>query len=171
MIHQEILDRLNGWIDSIKGKLTDHQVSEVYDILDDYRKDNQVLKTSSRLLLYHVEDVIGLAQIESGKFTKILEQFDVKSAVEDIMSIQKLSALQKKVKMTCQFYHFPRRLDATLDYTVYSDLKRFQQVLLNLQSNSLKFSSAGGCIWIKVYYIAGTQQGIEKETHVDNFFD
>lgn len=131
-----------------------------------------MLKTSSRLLLYHVEDVIGLAQIKSGKFTKILEEFDVKSAVEDIMSIQNLSAQQKKVSMTCQFFNFPRNNDATVKYSVYSDLKRFQQVLLNLQSNSLKFSISGDSIWIKVYFVPRNQTGhrILKDSYVDNFF-
>lgn len=85
-----------------------------------------MLKTSSKLLLYHVEDVIGLAQIKSGKFTKILEDFDIKTAVEDIVSIQKLSAIQKKVEITCEFFNFPKFSDQTPDYIVYSDIKRFQ---------------------------------------------
>ena len=66
-----------------------------------------MLKTSSKLLLYHVEDVIGLAQIKSGKFTKILEHFDVKTAVEEIVSIQKLSATQRNVRLQCEFFNFP----------------------------------------------------------------
>lgn len=99
-----------------------------------------------------MEDVIGLAQIKSGKFTKILDAFSIKTAVEDIISIQKLSAVRKRVSISCSFYNFPED-GLSSNYTVYSDIKRFQQVLLNLQSNSLKFSIAGDSIKIKVHFV------------------
>ena len=66
-----------------------------------------MLKTSSKLLLYHVEDVIGLAQIKSGKFSKVQEHFDVKTAIEEIISIQHQSATQKNVGLECEFFNFP----------------------------------------------------------------
>lgn len=56
-------------------------------IMQEYKEDNHVIKTSSQLLLYHVEDVLGMAQIKSGKFSKQMENFDLKLAVEEIMGI------------------------------------------------------------------------------------
>lgn len=41
------MDRLQDWIDGVKDKLTEAQIAQVSDILEDYKKDNQVLKTSS----------------------------------------------------------------------------------------------------------------------------
>ena len=40
VIHQEILDRLNSWIEAIREKLTEQQVEEINEILADYKKDN-----------------------------------------------------------------------------------------------------------------------------------
>ena len=36
----------------------------------------------------NVEDILGFAQIKAGKFSKNSKPFNVKKAIEDIMSIQ-----------------------------------------------------------------------------------
>jgi hypothetical protein len=40
---------------------------------------------SSNLLHFHVEDVLGLAQINSGKFKKNPTKFNMKGAIEEIV--------------------------------------------------------------------------------------
>ena len=35
----------------------------------------------------NVEDILGFAQIKAGKFSKHTKEFNVKKAIEDIMSI------------------------------------------------------------------------------------
>ena len=39
-IHLEILDRLKQWIDSIKGKLSSDEVTQISRIIDEYSKDH-----------------------------------------------------------------------------------------------------------------------------------
>jgi hypothetical protein len=40
------------------------------------------------LLLLNVEDILGYAQLKAGKFRKIIKSFNVKRAIDEIISIQ-----------------------------------------------------------------------------------
>lgn len=61
VVHQQLIARFEAFLRSIEAILREDKVIEFELILDDFREDNQVIKTSSKLLLYHVEDVLGMA--------------------------------------------------------------------------------------------------------------
>jgi len=46
-----------------------------------------VMRQSSKLLLFFVQDLLDFAQIKQKKFTKHLEMFDVQSAVDEICQL------------------------------------------------------------------------------------
>lgn len=68
--------------------------------------------SSSKLLLFHVEDILGMAQLKSGKFRKIIAKFNLKTAVDEIIHIQKFTSDLKNVKMMVDFYDFPQKSKA-----------------------------------------------------------
>ena len=92
LIHHQIMTRLQDWFDKIHHLLSDHETEVINEIMEDYKEDHQIIKSSSKLLLYHVEDILGMAQIKAGKFSKRLEVFDLKTAIEEVINIQKMSA-------------------------------------------------------------------------------
>ena len=59
--------------------------------------------------MFHVEDILGMAQLKSGKFRKVINKFNVKTAVEEIMHIQKFSSDLRNIKMSVDFLLFPSR--------------------------------------------------------------
>lgn len=61
------------------------------------------------------------------------------------MSIQREKAEDKGIELEAEFVNFE---DAN-GLMVFSDCQRLKQVILNLQSNALKFTSQG-CVVIKV---------------------
>ena len=50
-----------------------------------------------------------MAQLKSGKFRKVINKFNLKTAVEEIMHIQKFSSDLRNIKMSVDFLQFPTR--------------------------------------------------------------
>ena len=49
--------------------------------------------------MLHVEDVLGYAQLNAGKFSKNIKSFNVRKMVNDIIGIKKFQAESKNVAL------------------------------------------------------------------------
>jgi signal transduction histidine kinase/CheY-like chemotaxis protein len=112
-------------------------------ILDGYCNDEKEQKefiqnahTSAKHLLSLINDVLDIAKIEAGKLELELEDIDLKALFEEINSLSRVQAEQKKLKMSfvCEDEFVPN---------VYADLGRLKQVMLNLIGNAIKFTDKG----------------------------
>ena len=83
---------------------------ELKQMVDYVMESNIIQVSSSKLLLFHVEDVLGMAQLKQGKFRKIESRFNIKSAVEEIRSIEQYTADAKQIKMTIEYFNFPNQI-------------------------------------------------------------
>ena len=70
--------------------------------------------------------------------------FNIKTSIDEIKEILEDKVKMKAIQIDIKFNSFIN------DYTVKTDPKRMQQVLLNLYSNAIKFSNRNGNICIKV---------------------
>jgi len=86
--------------------------------------------------------MLSLAQINSNKFRKNFSNFDIKKSVEEIMKIQMDKADYSSINFKAEFINFDS------NFIISTDEQRFQQVLLNLQSNALKFTGKEGSVTI-----------------------
>lgn len=134
------------------------------------------MTSSSNLLLLNVEDILGFAQLKAGKFVKNIKKFNIKRAVEDIVSIQQYQAESKEITIETEYIGFPSKNNKSnsnfssftiqtattndVNFLIESDEKRIKQVLINLQSNALKFTKHGGKIKIIVEYVR--PKGVQK---------
>ncbi|CAI2365961.1 unnamed protein product [Moneuplotes crassus] len=94
-------------------------------------------KNSSMLLLTLVEDVLNLAKMEAGTFTILKELFSIQEILEEIQDIFTMQCEHKGLKFL---------LDAPPDIKnmlIHSDKARLKQIILNLVSNSYKFTFRG----------------------------
>ena len=123
----------------------------------------KVQNSSSKILCLLVNDILDYAQMKQGKFRKDCTQFDVSEAINEIIQIQKLKAEFLEINLYSIFEGFDNN-----NFLICSDKQRIQQVLLNLQSNSLKFTRRGGEVEIKCKLIK-QEDDLEFVNHIEHY--
>jgi signal transduction histidine kinase len=107
----------------------------------------EIQDSSADLMTNIVADFLDFAQLKSGKFRLNIQPFNIRDAVEKVISIQKLSATRRNIELCSSFTNIstsPENVDPEYHTPILkSDKSRIMQVLLNLQSNALKFTEAG----------------------------
>jgi len=116
--------------DFVKSRIKDHELREFLDILN--RNAKRLKKLS--------EDILDVAKIESNSLTLIKENFTFKEIIPDMIRDYQNSTDDRDIKI---IYEIPDTL------VVYGDQSRISQVISNLISNSIKFSSDVVSISIK----------------------
>lgn len=98
---------------------------------------------SSKHLLSLINDVLDMSKIEEGKLSVNNEQFELPQMFEVIVPAIYSQAASKGCAFECEF-------NEMVSETVIGDSLRINQILLNLLSNSIKFTPAGGVIRLSV---------------------
>lgn len=94
---------------------------------------------SAELLLNIINDFLDLSKIEAGKMTLNYKQLTISKLINDIITIMQPLADKKDIKLLTE---------VNADLVVLADEQRLKQVLLNLISNSIKFTNQTG--WVKI---------------------
>ncbi len=117
--------------------------SDPYDPLTPYQLENtsEILK-AGRHLLELIDNVLDLSRIESGRVKLSIEPVDLQSLADDSVSLIKPIADSHNVSIAID-------MENSLETAVRADKIRLKQVILNLLSNSLKYSKEGGSILIQ----------------------
>ena len=127
------LNAIMGYVEllllEIDGPLTEKQRS----VLDRIRQ-------SQRHLLALIDDVLGFAQVEAGRLKFALQPVAVRDVLLAVESIVGQETARKGITFNSR--------GADFDVFVEADPDKLRQVLLNLVTNSLKFTPAGGSIEI-----------------------
>jgi len=110
------------------------------------------ISVSSQHLLSLINDVLDMSRIESGKVTIEETEVHLPDVVHDLRTIIQSNITAKQLDL------FIDTQDVTHE-DIITDKLRLNQVLLNILSNAIKFTPAGGTISFRV---------IEKPSHVDN---
>lgn len=129
MMSHEIRTPLNGII-GYTELLLDTQLSE------EQRENLGLIHKSGDILLSIINDLLDFSRIESGRLD--LEQVDFEPAdcIEEVLGLNAGKAAEKAVELTYDM------MDG-MPPVVRGDVARVKQILLNLVSNALKFTSEG----------------------------
>ena len=114
------------------------------DDIDQVKNCLRKITLSGRHLLGLINDVLDMSKIESGKMTLTSEMISLREVVEGVVSI-----VQTQIKGKQQ--NFNIHISNILYEDVYCDSVRLNQVLLNLLSNSVKYTQEGGTIQLSLY--------------------
>jgi PAS domain S-box-containing protein len=103
----------------------------------DQRDYAQVALTSAEALMRVINDILDFSKIEAGKLDILSEDFSVRAAVDEIAEILGVKARERGLQLDVE-------VDDRVAEIVRGDGNRVRQVLMNLVSNAIKFTSAGG---------------------------
>src|SRR2546421_6162338 len=129
---------------------------------DDQRRFLGIVDRNSERLLDLVSDLLFLAQIEAGKLAIEVGSLDLKNVVEECIETAAAAADSRGVELEASLDRLPK---------IEGDRVRLHQVLDNLLSNALKFTSSGGRVDVRltragdmaVLEVADTGLGIPAE--------
>jgi len=109
----------------------------MYGVLDDEQQQvTHRIYTNGQQLLELINDVLDFAKLEAGKVELHEEAVALKDLLASVVSTCAPQAVAKHLTLQNQ-------IDDTLPAVILSDPRRLRQVLLNLVSNALKFTTIG----------------------------
>ena len=108
---------------------------------------------SSKHLMTLINDVLDMSKIDAGKLQIVHDTFNLETVVESITSIVYPQAVEKGLTFTVPLVHIT-------DTVLIGDELRLNQVLLNLLSNSLKFTPEGGSLRLEIRQLQRTAERV-----------
>ena len=98
---------------------------------------------SARHLLGLINDILDMSRIESGRIVLRKEEFSFRGMLEQINTMVMSQCEEKGLKYEC------RVIGGVSDYYIGDDMK-LKQVLINILSNAIKFTSAPGSVSLTI---------------------
>jgi signal transduction histidine kinase len=106
------------------------------DLTDEQREYVEATRSSADALLTIINDILDFSKIESGKLELEYHPFELHACIEEALDLLAPKAAEKSLDLA---YH----VDDTLPRLLVSDVTRLRQILVNLISNAVKFTSHG----------------------------
>ncbi len=100
------------------------------------RQFAEASRTSGKLLLQLINDVLDLSKIEAGKLELDLHDCSIESLVSDVVETLGPGAAQKELALNAH-------VDPAACVTARCDGNRLRQILVNLVGNAIKFTATG----------------------------
>ena len=96
----------------------------------------QTILTSSNALLKLLNDFLDFSKAEAGAEQVVLEIFEIRKLLDDLLNLFSGSAKVKGLKLTAE-------MDPDIQELLISDPEMIRRILTNLVANAIKFTDAG----------------------------
>ncbi len=138
------------------------------ELSQEVEENSMHIQSASRILLSLINDILDMSRIESGKMTIVEAPYDVGEMLSEVVGMVWSNAKEKGLSFTVQ-------VDRSIPKGLVGDEVRIKQVLINILSNSIKYTETGsvalsiGCVHrtddkvVLTYSISDTGIGIKKE--------
>ncbi|HJT15976.1 MAG TPA: HAMP domain-containing sensor histidine kinase, partial [Thermoanaerobaculia bacterium] len=121
-------------------------------ITAEQREMISTIKSAGREMLLLMNDILGFAQLDSGKVEVRLDTVRIADAIARAEALMRVRFNEARIRYS--------RGECLPDVAAAADPDRLQQVLLNLLTNAVKFTPEGGTIQVGC-------RGEDDKVHVD----
>jgi signal transduction histidine kinase/CheY-like chemotaxis protein/HPt (histidine-containing phosphotransfer) domain-containing protein len=129
------------------------------DLTVEQRKFAEAVRVSADCLLGIINDILDISKLEAGKVELEEIDFCLETVVEDVVELLSPKALDKGLEIASY-------LDDGARHPFKGDPTRLRQILLNLLSNSLKFTERGFVsVEVRSQPTTGGRTGLRIEVH------
>jgi signal transduction histidine kinase len=120
------------------------------------------IQRSANSLLTVINDILDFSKVESGRLDIEEVQFSLSVVLEDVSRMLSFAAERKSLRFISEI-----RLGEAEDFVLLGDPGRVRQILTNLLTNSIKFTSEG---WVKmsVNLLEDTAESVTVEFTVED---
>ena len=135
--------------------LVEKMFGEVNEKQLDYLND---IHSSGKHLLSLINDILDLSKIEAGRMELDVAEFDLRSALENAITL---------IKERAQRHGITLELDVEKSLGAFrADERKFKQIMLNLLSNAVKFTPEGGKVSVRAKPLEGALEVAVADTGV-----
>ena len=96
----------------------------------------EIIKTSGQNLLVIINDILDFSKIESGKMSLESTDFSLRSVTDLVLTTMRPRLLEKNLELVID-------IDPAVPVDLLGDPVRFNQILMNLLANAIKFTERG----------------------------
>lgn len=108
------------------------------EVTEEQRDYLTTVKSSTKLLLKVLTDIIDYSKIQAGKVDLEQRPFDIRQIVHEVIDLFNTAAQQKNIEIRLKDFN------NEIPKNVIGDSLRIKQVLSNLVGNSVRFTNQGG---------------------------
>ncbi len=157
------LNAIGGYVDLILGGVRGP-------VRDQMRADLERVRRSQRHLLVLINDLLNFARLEAGRVRYQMEPVRLADAVGSVLEMVEPQAAAAEISL--------RSDDVPSSLRAMADRDKLEQILLNLLSNSLKHTPAGGTVEMRaesrgehaLLHVSDTGPGVAPE-ELERVFD
>ena len=95
------------------------------------------VKNTSEYLSSLINDLLDMSKLESGKTQLVRDEYDTLEMLRTIVAMIRIKSAEKNLDFNVE-------IDEVLPSCLYGDSEKIKQVLLNLLTNSVKYTNVGG---------------------------
>jgi PAS domain S-box-containing protein len=148
-LSHEIRTPLNGVIGFTNVLLKDNLTLK-------QREQMGAIKQSGDILLVLINDILDFLKMEAGKINIEITELKLADLVNSVLESSELRLQEKEIKLINQY-------DNSIPKILIGDPVRIYQILLNLFSNSIKFTGKGGQICINTSLLEQDEEKVNIE--------
>lgn len=121
----------------LNGILGAAQIAAKLDSSGEIKKYINIINSSGSALLLLINDILSMVKIDSEELELKISKFSILEILNEALAIFEIPIKEKNLQITVN-------ISRELPFHFLGDASKFKQILLNLLSNSVKFTAKGG---------------------------